>query len=227
MSDSVEEIVQEPTPEPVKQEKKPVAKEPADRTFTQEQVDAFVSKARSEGREAAYRYVGEQLGVPVYGQQGVDLTDLKGLIKIARDQQSVDAERIQSLESQLGELSAQVTERQTLAERNHALAQQAVRRGKAEALAVQLGFQDPNDAVAFVQLDGLDVDLDTMSVSGLEEALKQVAEQKPYLLKQAVVVPEPDAPPIPPTPKSAGTPDRADVDAERQRVLRDQARTFF
>ncbi len=57
-------------------------------------------------------------------------------------------------------------------------------RRQVEKMAATLNFQDPDDAYLRLK-DELKVDEKTGAVTGLKEALEQLAKDKPYLVKAA------------------------------------------
>jgi len=94
-----------------------------------------------------------------------------------------------------------------------ALAEAATVRVKTAVLiaAGQLGFVDPEDAYALIKTSALEVG-DDGKVSGVDEALKELAKAKPYMLRKA------GAPPLGPT-NPSGSQEARETDAERRKRL--------
>ena len=233
----VEPITPPPAPAPVVA---PVATPAAtaatpsrEKAFTQTEVNDQIGRARQEGRKSAYAYLQKELGVPLVNEAGDTTLDaLRGLIQQARTQETAASAQLRDLLTQKTTLEAQVAEKDSEVRGAYARAQQALRLGEAKALAVQLGFNDPRDAVVMLgDLSRFEADLEAETVTGLHEALTQLATEKPYLLKTAN--PSPAAavaapPAIPPTPKPANQRDARQVeDEDRLAAVARQAQSFF
>lgn len=77
--------------------------------------------------------------------------------------------------TELEKLQAQNKELQEKAQKAAESAKEQARNAEVIRLAATLGFADPKDAIKFVDSE--------TEVDGLEDALKELAEKKPYLLK--------------------------------------------
>lgn len=85
--------------------------------------------------------------------------------------------------SEMERLQRQLAEEQARRIELERLATERLIRYRVELAANQLGFNDPADAWAMLDLSSVAVD-DTGNVTGVEELLKELAERKPYLLRQ-------------------------------------------
>ncbi len=154
-----------------------------------------------------------------------DHDGLHSALKSERDlrkEQDKKLKRLDELEKaeqerQKASLSEADKLKQELAEANKktelALAEAATVRMKTAVLvaAGQMGFQNPEDAYDLVQISKLEVGEDG-KVSGVEEALKELAKAKPYLLKK------PGAPGLGPT-NPAGSQTEREPDLARRKRL--------
>lgn len=239
MSDTDTQVVDSPppspppTPTPTPPSAPRPTPTPTEARFTQAQIDEAASRARNEGRQAAYRYLGKELGVAVVTEDGaIDLSQLRELVTTGRTQKSSDADRLRALLAEKDQLASTIEQKDSEVQGAVTRARHALRQGEAKALAVQLGYQNPADALALLgDLNRFETDLDAGTVAGLEDALKALAEQKPYLLKQAASdVPPPVPPPaVPPTPPPTRPNDRTagEDDDDKLDSVRAQARSFF
>lgn len=200
---------------------------PREKTFSQADLDAAIGKARTEGRAAAYRYLGKELGVPVVAEDGtIELSGLRTLVEEARTKRASNEDALRSTLDKLTEVEGRYSEKEAEIVGAIGRARHELRRGEAKALAIQTGFSDYRDALALLgDLGRFEADLETGSVTGLEDALKEIAAQKPYLLRQATDAPPPPA--IPPTPSPADGKELMGADDDRRQAVRRQAETFF
>jgi hypothetical protein len=154
-----------------------------------------------------------------------DHDGLHSALKSERDirkEQDKKLKRLEELEKadqdrQKASLSEADKLKQELAEANKktelALAEAATVRMKTAVLvaAGQMGFQNPDDAYDLIQISRLEVG-DGGKVSGVDDALKDLAKAKPYLLKK------PGAPGLGPT-NPAGAQGQRETDADRMKRL--------
>lgn len=207
---------------------------PRERAFTQAELDAHAAKARDQGRKAAYSYLQKELGVPILAEGGeITLDQLRALVTQARTGETAASAQLRQLLTDKEAAEARIAEKDSEVRGAYGKAQQMLRLGEAKALAVQLGFNDPRDAVVMLgDLARFEADVDAGTVAGLHDALTALAAEKPYLLKggAATTTATTTAPPpaIPPTPKPADPRQAAAVeDEEKLAAVRQQAQAFF
>lgn len=218
-----------PAPAPVRREAPAPEPEPArEKTFTQAELDDRVGKARHEGRASAYRYLGKELSVAVVTESGeIDLSGLRGLVEEARTKRASNDDSLRAALDRLNETEARAAEKDAEVRGATARAQQMLRRGEAKAAAIQLGFNDPADALLQLgDLSRFPADLETQTVDGLTDALTAIAAQKPYLLRSTETPPPPPISTPTPSPTDPAKQQLAD-DEERREIVRAQARAFF
>lgn len=150
-----------------------------ERTFTQEEVDAILRDRL--GRERAK-----------YG----DYSELKA--KAERWSEYEEAQK-----SELEKLQERVAKAEQAAKETETRARETLLKARVEVEAVRLGFRKPEDAYALANLDGVSFGEDG-TIVGLQEALDQLAQDRPYLLAG-----EPGKPPAPRTNAGEGNPPSA------------------
>lgn len=131
---------------------------PTSRTFTQADIDRIVKERLERQR-----------------QQFADYDDLRQ--KAAKLDELEDAQK-----SELEKLQERLAQEQKAREQLAAQHKEALVRMTVERLAAAQGFLDPSDAYRMLDVQSLSVN-DAGEVEGAAEALKQLAEQKPYLLR--------------------------------------------
>jgi hypothetical protein len=122
-----------------------------------------------------------------------------------------DQERQKASLSEVDRLKQQVAEAQSEAEK--ARSEAATVRVKTAVIvaAGQMGFQDPEDAYALLDLSKLEIEKDG-KVAGVDEALKALVKAKAYMIKKT------GAGPIGPT-NPSGDKGAKESDAERRKRL--------
>lgn len=210
----------------------PATQQPREKVFTQAELDAKIGEARAQGRKSAYAYLQKELGVPVVNEAGdITLDQLRTLVTQARTGETTASAQLRDLLTQKQQLEQAIGEKDSEVKGAYARAQQMLRLGEARALAIQLGFNDPRDAVVMLgDLNRFEADVEAGTVAGLHEALQQLASEKPYLIKGSSATAAAVAPPapIPATPKPADpSKARAVEDDEKLDAVRRQAQAFF
>lgn len=143
-------------------------------TFTQADVDRLIKVRLERERDAAKKKQTEKYG---------DYDALKAAAAELQKIKDADKSEIEKAAGQATKLEAQITELQG---QNARLAQErsdALVRSAITAVAITLGFNDPNDAYSLIDLAKVLVDEDTGEITGIEEQLKALGEAKPYLLQ--------------------------------------------
>lgn len=157
-------------------------KRPGNRTprFTapeQAYVDRLVGEARKKAREAEKRRVLEKSGAR-------DLDELYDLVYEAQERRSRDHDTVQDLQTQVTELKRNLQETQQAREKLSHDRLHALRLAEIRMRAARMNFVSPDDPVKFLgDLERFEVG-DDSSVSGVQEALEQLASERPYLLAQ-------------------------------------------
>ena len=167
--------------------------------FTAEQMPVITDlvgkaagKARQEGRDSAYNYAFRELGVK-------SLTEAKTWVESGRTAQTTESARIAELQATINDLKQQLTSRVQELEgqvtftrgdvaRYRELSEQSLRAAAIRLEAGGLGFLNPDDAIKFVDLSAFPVDIAAMQVTGVAEALKVLAAERPYLLRATAPV---------------------------------------
>lgn len=142
-------------------------------TFTQEQMDAILGERLKRAKKAATADFLQSLGVGSVDDIKAQLGELAKL----KEAQMSDAEK---QAAELAALRQQVAEGQAQAEK----AKEALARQKVEtAVLLAAGnFQNPQDALSFVDLSAIELG-DDGKVTGVDKALEALSKEKPYLLK--------------------------------------------
>ena len=137
-------------------------------TFTQEQVDAFFSQG----------YVKERIERELAKERKkyADYDDLKA--QAAKLKEKEDAEK-----SELEKLQGQLADEQAKRAEAEQQAQERLMQAKVLVQAKELGFRNAGIAWQLVDVSPLSVG-DDGQVVGVEEALKTLAEEHPYLLEK-------------------------------------------
>jgi len=150
-------------------------------------VGKAAGKARQEGRDSAYNYAFRELGVK-------SLSEAKTWIEGGRNAQTTESAKVAALETKISELQQQLASRVQELEgqvtftrgdvaRYRELSEQSLRAAAIRLEAGSLGFLNPDDAIKFVDLAAFPVDIAAMQVTGVAEALKTLASERPYLLR--------------------------------------------
>ena len=145
----------------------------SDRTFTQAEVDRILKERLDRERQAAKKKTADQYGD--YDQLKAKAAKLQELEDAAKSDEEKRAEKYSALEAQMAEMQSQNA--RLAADREQALVRAAV-----VSAATRLEFIDPDDAWRYVDMTAIAVEAD--KVTGVEEALKAVAEAKDYLLRK-------------------------------------------
>lgn len=163
--------------------------------------------------EAARKGEKEALARERETKKALEAAELK--LKAAADAEKSELERAQEAQKKAEEdLKTERANRQRLALR-YAVAR----------YATAANFENPEDALGFIDLDQIEFD-EAGEPKGVEELVKQLAKDKPYLLKQAT-----GKQPPPSTTPSSRNVDGKTLTAEQEKANRDEARkqvgTFF
>lgn len=149
------------------------AGQPAPIATTQEQFDAMVKDRLERGSEKAKADVLAELGIE-------DVATAKKTLAEAQAAKAAQMTELEKAQAQIAEAQAQAAQSTTEAEAVKAQAAEALLRA---AIISQAGsFNDPNDAWQFVDRSKIEVQEDG-TYKGVDEALKAVADAKPYLVK--------------------------------------------
>lgn len=138
------------------------------KTFTQDEVNDLIGERAKRAKEAARKEILESLGFE-------KLDDLKGVVSTFREQQAAQKSELEKAQ-------------ETLSETQRKLAEQERKRVdgliNAEVLyrAAQMNFVNPKEALRLIDISQVNVGDDDV-VTGVEEALKALAEASPHLLK--------------------------------------------
>lgn len=145
----------------------------AEKTFTQAELDTILKDRLKRANTATTEKLLADLGVGSPDELKTALSELGQLKAAAMSEGEKAAAELQKLRSDLQAVRAE-----------QLATQQAAQRLKVETavLLAAIGFNDPQDAVRFTDLDKLEIGEDG-KVVGVDEALKALGEQKPYLLK--------------------------------------------
>lgn len=158
-------------------------------TLTQADVDKVIASAKRGAKQQGIKEVLAELGVENLDALKQSLTDAQA----AKEAQMSDLEKAQA------QAEALKTERDQALEQAKTMQAEAIQTLLNSAIiTASQSFNDPNDALQFINRSGIERNEDG-SFSGVDEAIKALAESKPYLLKAA----EPDKP--------KGTPSRKPV----------------
>lgn len=141
--------------------------------------DNDIRHAKSVGAKMAMEALLKDVGL-------TSADDLKALIKAAKDKQDADKTELKKAQDAL----TTATQKATAAEQQ---LQAKVLELAISQEATRQGFIDPADAVLLSDRASLKIN-DDDTVSGVEEAVKKLAESKPHLLKQAGGVGKPALP---------------------------------
>jgi len=172
----------------------------ADKTLTQAQVNELLGRTRSEARVRLLK----ELGVEKF-------EDAKTALEAAK---AAEEERRKAEEAQKSELQKAMDRVAALQQQSAEVEQKyanTVLRANIEREAARLGFNDPGDAYSIIDMAKLTIAEDG-AVSGVAEALKELSDSKPYLLRK-------ETPRIPPTNPGKGAAQK-ETDAERRARLR-------
>lgn len=126
-------------------------------------------------------------------QQAIDAEKLMAELKKTRREaakyrtqlrklEEAEAERQREEMSELERLKSDLEAEKSAREQALATARAQAIRSAVVSAASKAGFADPADAVNFIDADALTIG-DDGGVEGVDEAIKALAEQKPYLIK--------------------------------------------
>lgn len=142
-------------------------------TLTQAEIDKIIGTAKRTAKGQAAKEIFESLGVENLDQLKTALADLEA----TKAAQMTDLEKAQAEAAKANELA-----KQAKAEADQAKAQATQMLMDAAIITASQGFNDPNDALQFIDRSGIERAEDG-TFSGITEAIKALAESKPYLLK--------------------------------------------
>lgn len=156
----------------------PSGSQPSDgtpsKTFTQEEMDSIIGQRIKAERQKYADY-------DTIKAQAAKLQEIEDAQKTEDEKRQ---ERLTQLEREL--------------EQTRTVSRQATLRSAVVAEAARQNFTDPADAMRLLDVDGLTVGEDG-AIEGLDEALKDLAKSKPYLLKRTQAQVEPANPARQPT----------------------------
>lgn len=142
------------------------------KTFTQEQLDEILKERLGRQKKAVTNDLFSSLGVESADDIQAQLKELATLRESQMSEAEKQAKEAQDLRAQLEAANSQAKE-----------AMATVQRQKTETAVLlaanKLNFQDANDVLRMVDINELAKD-----GTDIEKALKDLAESKPYLLKQ-------------------------------------------
>lgn len=137
--------------------------------------------------------------------------DAKRATARVKELEDAEAARVEATLSEKDKLTKRAEAAEAKAKDALDKANERVIRSEVISIASQLGFADPKDAFALIDKSKFQVN-DDGAVDGVAEVLKDLAKQKPYMLKKA------GAGPIGPT-NPNGTQSAKESDAERRKRL--------
>jgi len=117
----------------------------------------------------------------------VELEKTRAALKAANAESAARRKKLEAFEAfddELSRVKAELAQAKADAEQTKAAARAAAIRHAVELAAGNLNFQDPADALTLADLTAVQVD-DAGAVTGAAEAVKALAEKRPYLLKPA------------------------------------------
>lgn len=132
-------------------------------TFTQADLDRII-KERLERERTRY----------------ADYNDLKKAAEELEKLKDAELSEVERLGKEKEQLEAKMAEQAKAAEAREQEHQAMLVRAEVRVSAAALGFQNPNDAYALADLSSVTVEKG--EVQGVENALKALAKDKPYLL---------------------------------------------
>lgn len=141
-------------------------------TFTQEQMDAIIKERLGRAEKSTTTKLLESLGAESADGIKAQLEELQKLKDAAMSDEEKTKAELEAMRQQLAEAN------EATKQANEAAQQQLV---KSAILLKATDFHDADDAVAFIDMSKISVE--DGKVTGVEEALKAVAESKPHLLK--------------------------------------------
>jgi hypothetical protein len=116
-----------------------------------------------------------------------ELEKTRAALKAANAESAARRKKLEGyelVESETARLRAELATVQAQADQAKANAKATAIRYAVEAAAGRLNFQDTSDAITLADLSGLQV-ADDGKVTGAEEAVRALADKRPYLLKPA------------------------------------------
>lgn len=164
-----------------------------------ELVGQKIAAARADARSRAYAYMNRELGV-------VNLEEARRLVSEARDKRASNDATVQDVETRLEGFKVDSDQRieairrdataaQARADQMLGVAEQALRIAALRVEAIKHGFLDPDDPSRYLDTGSFVVNLEQQSVSGVEEAVTQLATDRPHLLRApSQTTPQPPQP---------------------------------
>ena len=176
MAEKEIEIVQQDDSQPEVTAPAPeISGTPMEKQFTQSDLDRIVKERLERERQKHQKAITEKYG---------DYDQLKGAAKKLQEIEDANkselekvAERATTLQQRLQEVESQNA--RLAQERTDALIRSAV-----VSAATRMGFVDPMDAYAMIDLAQIKANNETGEIGGIEDLLKALGESKPYLLQQ-------------------------------------------
>lgn len=134
------------------------------KVFTQEELDDIV-QGRLSKKEAA-----------IAKELGMDIEAAKAKLKAMQDVEDNKKSAIDKLQEELAAMKKQVE-----AEREHAA--RIKRESQIKDVAVELNFNDPSDAITFLNNEKFEYD-DDGNITNAKKLLTELAENKKYLIRE-------------------------------------------
>ena len=120
-------------------------------------------------------------------QLAAELEKTRAALKAANAESAARRKKLEAYEAfdeELGRLKTELSQARTETEQVRSNAKATAIRYAVEAAAGSLNFQDPADALTLADLTAVQV-ADDGAVTGAAEAVKALADKRPYLLKPA------------------------------------------
>ena len=148
-------------------------------------MDTDENKTEAPAEEIPTEDVGA--GVTPAQDLAAELERTRAALKAANAESAARRKKLEAFEAfnlELDRVKAELATTKAEAEQVKANARQTAMRHAVEAAAGALHFQDPADAMTLADLTAVQVD-DAGTVTGAAEAVKALADKRPYLLKPA------------------------------------------
>ncbi|MBO0962014.1 phage scaffolding protein [Neobacillus sp. MM2021_6] len=152
-----------PNPEPPK---------PADKTFTQEELDKIV----------ADRLAREKKKYADYDEKAKKLDELEKAEEERKKQAMSEAERLKAEKEEADKKAIEAAEQ---AKKAQDAANQRILNTEIKSIARSLSANDPADVLALLDKSSVEIDNDG-NVKGVEEAVKALKESKPWMFKAPI-----------------------------------------
>jgi len=149
------------TPKPDGQGSQPES----ERTFTQQELNDIVTGRLSKKEKA------------IVDELGMTIEEAKKQLKVIKDKEDAEKSEIQRLTEDLDNWKRQTKEAQEREAR-------IKRESRIKDIASELQFQDPSDAITFLDQSKIETD-DNGNVTNAKPLLSELADNKPYLIKKA------------------------------------------